>query len=111
MQNEIFYYYLRDEGNHPYGCVAIQETGDGRINRGVSICSTMDKFDRKHARGLALVRLKQASQSLLGQPFGVYRGDKPLIPRHEIRFNKFDCNVEPTAFERRIIEAPTMGKA
>lgn len=105
--NEIFYYYLRTDDNHPYGCVAIQETGDGgRINRGVSICSKLDKFDRQHARGLALTRLKLARNSLVGEPFATYHGDKPTMPPIGRDHNKYDCNVEPTEFEYRILHIP-----
>ena len=106
MANEIFYYYLRDEENHPYGCVAIQETADGRINRGVSVCSTRDNFDRKHARGLALKRLHEAEESLFGQPFAEYHGSKKTMPKLSVPFNRYDCNVEPTEFEKRIIVKP-----
>lgn len=105
MQNEIFYYYLRDEKNHPYGCVAIQETGHGTINRGVSLCSTRDRFDKSHARGLALTRLRQAGESLFGKEFGEYHGANPTIPSKP-RFNKYDCNVQPTEFEARILSKP-----
>ena len=103
--SEVFYYYLRDEENQPYGCVAIQETHDGKINRGVSICSTRDHFDKNHARGLASARLKQAEESLLGSPFGSYRGKHPTIPAG-VPFQKFDCNVNPTDYEYRILHKP-----
>lgn len=102
MKNGVFYYYLRDEKNHPYGCVAIQESVDGKINRGVSLCSKRDNFDRKHARGLALRRLNIACSSLFGKPFEEYQGNKssiPVVPP----FNKYDCNVDPTPFEARML--------
>lgn len=109
MESEVFYYYLRNKKNQPYGCVAIQETANGFINRGVSICSTRDKFNKKHARGLALRRLNEASKSLLGQAFACYYGKKPTIPATP-EFNKFDCHVEPTEFERRILVKPVSSK-
>ena len=106
MQNEIFYYYLRDGKNNPYGCVAIQETTDGKINRGVSICSTKDHFNRAHARGLAYTRLKTACNSLFGKPFNEYHGNKPSIPKEFNGINMYDCNVKPTDFEARILMKP-----
>ena len=105
MNNEVLYYYLRDENNHPYGCVAIQESASekGKINRGVSLCSKYDIFDKKHARGLALSRLNLACSSLFGEPFDEYHGSKPAIPvAHQ--FNKYDCNVDPTPFEARMLD-------
>lgn len=104
---EIFFYYLRDEGNHPYGCVAIQETSDGMVNRGVSICSKRDRFDRQHARGLALMRLKEASSSFFCKPFGSYKGDKQTMPEVSgIPFEKCSCHSVPTEFEKRILRQP-----
>lgn len=105
MENEVFYYYLRNEKNQPYGCVAIQETANGNINRGVSICSVTDNFNRKHARGLALKRLNIARGSLFGKPFDKYYGNKSTIPVQP-DFNKYDCNVKPTEFEARILAKP-----
>ena len=105
MNNEVLYYYLRDENNHPYGCVAIQESASekGKINRGVSLCSKYDIFDKKHARGLALSRLNLACSSLFGEPFDEYHGNKPAIPvAHQ--FNKYDFNVDPTPFEARMLD-------
>lgn len=107
MNNEVLYYYLRDEKNHPYGCVAIQESTSekGKINRGVSLCSKHDNFDRKHARSIALSRLNIARSSLLGEPFEEYHGNNSTIPvAHQ--FNKYDCNVDPTPFEARMLVNP-----
>lgn len=105
MNNEVLYYYLRDENNHPYGCVAIQESVNGKINRGVSLCSKCDNFDKKRARGIALSRLNTACSSLFSKPFEEYYGNKPTIPvAHQ--FNKYDCNVDPTPFEARMLDYP-----
>ena len=105
MRNEVLYYYLRDEKNHPYGCVAIQETASekGKINRGVSLCSKRDHFDRKRARGIALSRLNIACSSILGESFEEYQGNRPTIPVAN-QFNKYDCNVDPTPFEARMLD-------
>ena len=105
MNNEVLYYYLRDENNHPYGCVAIQELVKGKISRGVSLCSKYDNFDRKHAGGLALSRLNLACSTGLSQPFEEYHGYKPAIPVAN-QFNKYDFNVDPTPFEARMLDYP-----
>ena len=105
MKNEVFYYYLRDKQNHPYGCVAIQETNDGKINRGVSICSKADRWDRACARGIAFKRCQKASESLFPIPFGTYNGTKRHMP--EIGFAyKSEGNATPTEAEAKIIAKP-----
>lgn len=102
---DVFYYYLRDEGNHPYGCVAIQRMASSdRICRGVSLCSKRDRFDRRRARGIALNRLNMAFESMFGEPFGSYHGKNPTCPADGNGFGKYDCGVEPTEYERRILE-------
>ena len=105
MNNEVLYYYLRDENNHPYGCVAIQKSVNGKINRGVALCSKRDKFNKQHARGLALSRLNIACSSLLSKPFEEYHGYKSTIPVAPV-FNKYDCNVDPTPFEAQMLTNP-----
>ena len=105
MRNEVLYYYLRDENNHPYGCVAIQELVKGKISRGVSLCSKRDHFDRKRARGIALSRLNIACSSILGESFEEYQGNRPTIPVAN-QFNKYDFNVDPTPFEARMLDYP-----
>ena len=102
MKNEVFYYYLRNAEHHPYGCVAIQRTSDGKINRGVSICSTADRWNRACARGIALKRCQEAGESLFSTPFGTYNGAKRHMP--EVKFAyKSECNATPTEDEAKII--------
>lgn len=109
MNNEIFYYYLRNEGKHPYGCVAITDNGDGTIKRGVSICSKKDNFNKPYSRALALKRLKQTEKVAKGY-FGVYFGEKcncPIEEAEKFQFNKWERNAKPTEFEQRIIKKPS----
>ena len=107
MANEIYYYYLRNSENHPVGCVAIQETHDGKINRGVSLCSKKDHFNKNHARGLALARLNEAKESLFSKPFNQYYGNQPTMPAvANLPYEKYSCNVVPTDFEKRILTKP-----
>lgn len=49
--------YIRDEGNHPIGAVAVRRVGDGRIRLAVSKCHPNDRFDKAVARNRALGRL------------------------------------------------------
>ena len=72
---EVRYYYLRKQangGSMPFGCVAFRRNGDGTVNRGVSLCSTRDNFNRQHARGLALKRLLDAEKAGLAAYFQKY---------------------------------------
>ena len=72
---EVRYYYLRKQangGSMPFGCVAFRRNGDGTVNRGVSLCSTRDNFNRQHARGLALKRLLDAEKAGLATYFQNY---------------------------------------
>lgn len=111
MQNEILYYYLRDEGKHPYGCVAITDNGDGTIKRGVSICSKKDNFCKPYARALALKRLKQTEKVKCGY-FRIYFGENgkcPVDDMEKFQFNKWERNAKPTEFEQRILTKPSDG--
>ena len=76
MENdEVRYYYLKRRvsgGSMPFGCVAFRKNEDGTVNRGVSLCSTRDNFNKMHARGLAMKRLLDAEKAGLDTYFGEY---------------------------------------
>lgn len=52
-------YYVRN-GNHPFATVAVAKTSDGKVVRGVAICSDNDQFQKKVGTATAMGRLKQA---------------------------------------------------
>lgn len=109
MDSEIFYYYLRDEFDRPYGCVAIKENGDGTIKRGVSICSKEDNFSKSYARALALKRLN-LSDKIAKCYFKIYFGENgscPLENMDTLPFLKWERNAKPTERERRILTKPS----
>lgn len=112
MKKEVYYYYLRNEEQKPYGCVAISENEDGTINRGVSICSTTDIFLKKCARGLAFKRMKEAVKNKNTVHFNRYNSyaeKKPLCPA-DFEALEFDTKsayaVTPTAKEYRMLHKP-----
>jgi hypothetical protein len=125
------HYYLRNEDNVPFACVAITPTGmheaDDTICRGISICSDREQWDKKAARGRAIQRALKAKRSnqsseqcfnaqhesvsrflhLFGDEF---RTDIPwddgVKVRDEERVStvfKSACSVEPTKREQKIL--------
>lgn len=114
MEREVFYYYLKDENDKLYGCVAICENEDGTINRGVSLCSTKDTFKKVRARGLAFKRMNDAIKTKSIMAFNDYNSD--TLPKtglncpvsfNDAEFNtKYAYAVEPTAKEHRILHKP-----
>ena len=78
---EVRYYYLKEyvnDGNRPFGCVAFRRNADGTVNRGVSLCSTRDNFNRRHGRGLAMKRLLDAEKAGMDTYFMNYQS--PCCP-------------------------------
>jgi len=62
MTDTIQYYYLRDFKTYqPYACIAINQNDDGTVDRGISICSSEDQFDKKLARSKSRGRLLHAA--------------------------------------------------
>lgn len=62
------FYYLRkysaaDDNLHPFACVCILKSDDGKISRGISICSPKDVFSKRIGRskafGYALKGMKE----------------------------------------------------
>ena len=109
--NKIFFYYIKDENNNKIGCVAVNENEDGTINRGVSICSKVDKFNKTKARGIAYSRLINVCNTKTNVTFNEYTGDTskilfPKIPEiYEIVF-KEHYHVTPSAKEFRMLHKP-----
>lgn len=57
LKDQTRYYYLKTTkpgnlGLHPFGCMALV-VKDGKIYRGVSICSPRDQFSKKEAKRIA----------------------------------------------------------
>ena len=58
MQNDIHYYYIRrPESTDLIACVAITQNDDKTVNRGISICSENERFDKEKARTKSRGRL------------------------------------------------------
>ena len=123
MKNEminvegIMFYYLRDntlnindkmaKKGKPFGVVAIRENEDGTVNRGVSICSPGDKFNKVAGKGVAFKRLVEAENKKENIPFGGYVGDeskKNMIHLPFIFKSSYRDNV--TDFEYRMLHKP-----
>lgn len=121
MSEEVMYYYLRDQHNNPRGCVAMSVNPDGTVNRGVSLCSMWDTFNKAHARGLALGRLNEAIRSKKDSMFGTYQGNKCVCnPGYDLVMNvrmadmvdynlllpyKSHYAVRPNKFEQKMLKA------
>ena len=71
MKNEVMFYYLRSgipvndksaKKGVPFGVVAVRLNEDGTVNRGVAVCSPIDKYNKDAGRGIALSRLLNAEE-------------------------------------------------
>ena len=115
--NEILFYYLRNnelnkndllaKKGQPFGVVAIRENEDGTINRGVSVCSPKDRYDKKAGRGIALKRLLLAEEKQCNVEFGVYTGreDRKNLGMTPF-FESSSYRVNPTPEEYRMLHKP-----
>ncbi len=121
--SNVSYYYLRYQHNIPLGCLAIEKKADGTVNRGISICSELDRFDRACARGIALQRLNIAKRDEKNVEFNKYNGEGSGV-RHMPVWDLTHTNVadkmdignliafkctfrdQPTQFEKRMLEKP-----
>lgn len=75
-QNDFRLYYLHDDTGCRFACVAVAPgSEDGRVHRGISICSERDTFNKKLARCIALGRLQLA---LKGQRVGPIQNQEHL---------------------------------
>ena len=114
MVQEVLYYYLKnEETKKPFGCVAICENEDGTINRGISLCSTKDVFQKNCARGLAFKRLNEAIKNKSSNKFNEFFGEESNCPVEVTGFTadeffkmKSAYKVKPTAKEYRMLHKP-----
>lgn len=60
QKEKVYFYYLRDEKNQPFGGVCLKKV-DGVWCRGMSLCSAKDRFDRNAAKGQSYSRLIKAA--------------------------------------------------
>jgi hypothetical protein len=116
FEDVIFYYLRNSELNKndttakrgvPIGVVAVRENEDGTVNRGVSICSPCDRYNKKAGRGIAFKRLLEAEAKKMSIPFGDYNGDDSK--KNIINFpfeNKADYRAKITAAEFRMFHKP-----
>lgn len=105
-KSEVYFYYLRNEDNTPYGCVAITRKANGKVNRGVSLCSANDNWNRTRARNIAKARVIEAGRHNLSIPFGTYNGSKPTaMPTSTFKY-KLQSNAVPTQAETEMLSKP-----
>lgn len=119
IENKIFHYYLRDTSNHPFACIAFQPHFDGKVSRGVSICSVSETWKTKKGRDKAIGRLRAAlvnesdshpfRESLIHDSLKWYMFNLDDLmagcPNKLIRF-KSCYKDDPTEFEKRIMTKP-----
>jgi hypothetical protein len=114
---DVIFYYLRDRKLNPndstakkgvpIGVVAVRENEDGTVNRGVSICSRKDRYDKNAGRGIALKRLITAETICRSIPFGEYVGDEDKKMMRDINFKYHtDFHAEITPEEYRMFHKP-----
>lgn len=113
---EIRYYYIRNSkancpGNHALACICmVKNKTDGIISRGISICSTKEKFFNKQtARGIAFQRAvcadlsKISSEEFVPTPTTQYAidtmGDKYGLGFKDNIVVKSEYDITPTSFE------------
>ena len=115
--NEVIFYYLRDnelnkkdkcaKKGQPFGVVAMRLNEDGTINRGVSICSPCDKYNKKAGRGIAVKRLMECEERKESKFFGVYSGESDKMNIHNMPFMEcYAYHVKPTESEHRMLYKP-----
>lgn len=113
---EVEVYYLRgilmtENGvteNVPYATVAVKWNGDGTVTRGVSICSTKDKFVKVEGRKRAIARMNAAEKAkrdlfIMNKYQGVK--EKKLMP--DVVFDRLGFyRAKPTKMEHRMFVIP-----
>ena len=113
----VLFYYLRDNELNvndkkagkgaPFGVVAVRENEDGTVNRGVSICSPSDRYNKKAGRGIAMKRLMEAESNQCSFPFDSYRGEsnKKKITNFPFAY-KAEYHTTITKAEHRMFHNP-----
>lgn len=54
------FYYIRDEGNNPRATICLLKSEEGRIARGVALCSYLDVISKTEGRNKARGRATKA---------------------------------------------------
>lgn len=108
-------------GMPPLGCVVFTPLGDGRVARGISICSCDDNWDYKKGRNIALGRAKSAMATgksaaplARGNPHRASSAEflHTWVNEHKATVTQEYkvCLSGPTALEEDIIRRATGGK-
>ena len=110
--NAMFLYYLRDEANKPYGCVALKKADDVWC-RGVAICAPGDNFVKSLARNMATGRCIQAAtnkqscepmKSTHGNVWEFYKYIRNDIRVHDEECFKSKWDAKLTPHEQQIVK-------
>lgn len=116
---KLFYYYLRNKGRQPFGCVCIGIDDDMRYSRGIALCSANDKFVKRIARKMSRSRCVHALKTkanyydinydntlVLGNRFEPIQKLKEvnIIPPPYLFKFKAEYNVNLTPFEFEIVK-------
>ena len=94
IPTEYRFYYIRNENNHPFGCVCTMRDGNNKFFRGISICnhSKGDNFSKKAARGISYSRAVKAMNLSKNDLFGTINSatdNIEMIPVSKALKNKF----------------------
>lgn len=102
------HYYLREKKSDRtrggmFGCVVVDINDDGTVNRGVSVCSHRDKFDKTIALNIATGRFNKAVQTHQNIPMKSYNGKAEKLQNRV--YGKFDAgsfHAEANETEKRM---------
>ena len=109
----IYFYYLREPNRQIFGGVCLKKI-DNIWSRGISICSTSDRFDKNTCRRLAYKRLMQAMGTKQGGlPIKSYRPSCKKMYEYNYKINgglelKYKCfyDARLTKLEQEITKLP-----
>ena len=107
-RDEAKFYYYRGEKNKPIVTVCLIKLADGKVCRGIAICSDTDNPVYKEGRRKAFQRAYDATKDFSRVPFGHDAIASPRAIRIKERvgmpFNhKAYHNIRPTEFEEKIL--------
>jgi N-acetylglutamate synthase-like GNAT family acetyltransferase len=104
QDENIHVYYVRNDEGALAGCVAIERLPNGFINRGISLCSSKDTWQKRIAKSIAINRLLTARTEKASKPFRKYRGKKANSHMPKLGFkNSFEFEVAPNKKEQKIL--------
>lgn len=92
------FYYIRgkdvldNSSNHPYGCVCVVKADDGKVARGISICSYKDTFSKQTGRNKAegyAIRALNSNKPVLKRYGGFLMGILDAVFKDPEATNKF----------------------